>query len=210
MSRIKLNVIRKQSEFTIVHNSVIRNKDLTPTAKILLIFLLGCDQENFTINTKSLSKSIGVGVSAITSASKNLQSYGYLVISKLSYGKCIWEIFEDPHLEKPDMEKPDMDNQDALKRTNNKKEKNNKKEVLNFKHKVYDFVLSIYPDGKKSKAEDGRLNFIKATSGLDIPALEELSITIQNDLELRIKSCQDMKFFTHIQNYVANKMWEQE
>ena len=132
MSSFALHVERKERDFTIIKNSIVRDGSIKPTARILLIFLIGCDEENFRINTKSLAKSIGVGVSAITSASKELQGAGYLIIDKLSDGKCVWNIFEcpllpeEPDLEKPDMEKPYMENQDALRSNNIKEELNNK------------------------------------------------------------------------------------
>lgn len=132
MSRISLNKVYKDRDFTIVKNDIVRDSTIKPLSRILLIFLIGCDENKFTISTKSLASSLGVGTSSITSASKELQNSGYLIIEKKADGKCVWHIYEEPQLEKPDHEKPDhenpyMENHDALRSTNSKEELNNKK-----------------------------------------------------------------------------------
>lgn len=140
MSSISLHVNFKERDFTIVKNSIIRDTSIKPTARILLIFLLGCDPERFSINTGSLSKSIGVGRSAITSASKELQDASYLIIERFSNGHVSWNVFEcpiecqnikneNPHTENPHTENPDVENQHALRRTNPKEELINKNTV---------------------------------------------------------------------------------
>ena len=140
MSSISLHVNFKERDFTIVKNSIIRDVNIKPTSRILLIFLLGCDPERFSINTGSLAKSIGVGRSAITTASKELQDNNYLIIEKFSNGHVSWNVFEcpiegenikneNPYTEKPYTENPDMENQHALRRTNLKEELNNKNTV---------------------------------------------------------------------------------
>ena len=127
MSSIALQTHFKERDYTIVKNSIIRDVSIKPTSRILLMFLLSCDPDKFNINTRSLSASVGIGNSAITSASKELQDNNYLIIKKHSSGLVSWNVFEcqdqcrqylEPNLENPDMENPDMDNQDALRRTN--------------------------------------------------------------------------------------------
>jgi hypothetical protein len=150
MSSISLHVNFKERDFTIVKNSIIRDTSIKPTARILLIFLLGCDPERFSINTGSLAKSIGVGRSAITSASKELQDANYLVIERFSNGHVSWNVFEcpiecvnikneNPHTENQDVENPYVENQHALRRTNLKEEPIVKEEPIK------DFVQQAEP-----------------------------------------------------------------
>jgi len=148
MSSIALHTHFKERDYTIIKNSIIRDASIKPTSRILLMFLLSCDPDKFSINTRSLSLSIGVGNSAITSASKELQENNYLVIQKHNTGLVSWNVFEckdqcrqylEPNLENPDMENPDMDNQDALRRTNLKEELKVKEEPIK------DFVQQAEP-----------------------------------------------------------------
>ena len=148
MSSIALHTHFKERDYTIIKNSIIRDVSIKPTSRILLMFLLSCDPDKFSINTRSLSASIGVGNSAITSASKELQENNYLVIQKHNTGLVSWNVFEckdqcrqylEPDLENPDMENPDMDNQDALRRTNLKEEPSVKEEPIK------DFVQQAEP-----------------------------------------------------------------
>ena len=185
MSSIALHTHFKERDYTIIKNSIIRDVSIKPTSRILLMFLLSCDPDKFSINTRSLSASIGVGNSAITSASKELQENNYLVIQKHNTGLVSWNVFEckdqcrqylEPDLENPDMENPDMDNQDALRRTNLKEEPSVKEEPN--KHSVqqaelktskcvemaFEMMWSQYH--KKEKKVAAKRAFTKITSKL--------------------------------------------
>jgi len=201
MSSISLHVNFKERDFTIVKNSIIRDTSIKPASRILLIFLLGCDPERFSINTGSLAKSIGVGRSAITSASKELQDANYLVIEKFSNGHVSWNVFEcpiecenikneNPDTEKPYTENPDMENQHALRRTNLKEELINKNTVQQVEHarpaKSKEFeqtafgkIWEIWPvkQGKKKASE----SFAKLTAKLKTDdEIKELTVRILN------------------------------
>ncbi len=208
MSSISLHVNFKERDFTIVKNSIIRDTRIKPTARILLIFLLGCDPERFSINTGSLSKSIGVGRSAITSASKELQDANYLIIERFSNGHVSWNVFEcpiecqnikneNPHTENPHIENPDVENQHALRRTNFKEELINKNTVQQVEHArpakskefeetVFGKIWEIWPvkQGKKKAKE----SFAKLTAKLKTDDdVKQLAVRILNYQTMALK-----------------------
>lgn len=105
------NIIKKHknSNFTVVDNDILKNKNLSLKAKGLLIMLLSLpdDWEFSEAGLTVLSKD---GRDGLRSGLKELETFGYLKrtqeISGGKFGRIIYNIFEIPLLEKPMSEKP--------------------------------------------------------------------------------------------------------
>ena len=79
-------------------NAILRDKDLTSDAKIVIFFLLSITK-NYTISIRGISKTINLSESKVRRATTLLQRTGYLKIEKVKVGKIFgykWLISDAP------------------------------------------------------------------------------------------------------------------
>lgn len=112
---------KKQNNYTIIDNRIIRSKTLSLSARAVLAVLLSLwDDYNFSI--ERLATLCNVGQDALRSALRELEKAGYLTRKRIringQYRGATYEIYEDPSLnpayaapalEKPVQEKPQND-----------------------------------------------------------------------------------------------------
>ena len=122
------NIKKRESSFTQVSNTILRDSNISFKAKGLFCYMFSMDESwNFTL--QSIATQQNDGLSSVTSAMNELKEYGYVVYEKLSSGRGIYNLNDDPKLENPNMENPNMDftivgKSDPIKNTNSTKNKN--------------------------------------------------------------------------------------
>jgi biotin operon repressor len=70
------------SNFTLVPNELLRDDELPPAAKFLLIYLLS-HKVGYQISDPQIIRETGFGREALRTARKQLQEHGYLVVSRI-------------------------------------------------------------------------------------------------------------------------------
>ena len=118
---------KKESNFTQVSNSFLRDNRLSFKAKGLFCYMFSMSSDwNFTI--QSIAKQQNEGVASISSALKELKEYGFVTYTKNSDGSGVYYLddepkSENPNMENPNMENPNMENQSVLRIDNQSEQK---------------------------------------------------------------------------------------
>lgn len=129
----------KKNGFTIIDNTIIRNKDISLKAKGMMLVLSSLPNGwNFTEN--GLTSILKESRDSVRTTLKELEKHGYLHRERVrdengKYGGTDYHLYQQPILEQPIYEKPMYDNPTLDKNTQLNKEVLNKdksnKEVLN-------------------------------------------------------------------------------
>lgn len=134
------NIIKKHvknDNFTIIDNTIFRNKELSLKGKGLLTTLLSLP-DNWTFSERGLTSLSKDGRDSLRSGLEELEEQGYLVRhigrnDKGQFTNTIYNVYEIPTKDKPRLENPTLDNPTAYKELSNKelidKELNNNKEI---------------------------------------------------------------------------------
>ena len=128
----------KRTDFTIIDNSVFKNKQLTLKGKGLLCTMLSLP-DDWNFSEDGLANLSNDGKATIRSTLKELMDFGYLVRTRNRDEKGIlrdyvYTIYEEPTCDYPTLDKPTLENRNTYKELNNK-ELNNKKENIYIKEK---------------------------------------------------------------------------
>lgn len=123
---------KKDTNYTILDNTFIRDERLSWKAKGLMTYLLSLP-EDWKIYLKEVEKHASDGRDSLRSALKPLIKYGYIVFEqkrteKGNFGDCIYKIIENPkapqtekpYTENPTAEKPNTENPHLLNTNNTK------------------------------------------------------------------------------------------
>ena len=86
--------------YLIVSNDIIRRRDLSDGAKVLLLYLLSCS-DDWDFSVKGISACLGISTGAVSSRLQELQKAGYVEVKRFKTDKgilssCKWEVFESP------------------------------------------------------------------------------------------------------------------
>ena len=105
MNKIK----KRQSNFTQVSNTFLRDHRISFKAKGLFCYMYSMDEEwNFTL--QSIAKQQNDGVGSIQSAMKELKEFGYISYEKHYDGTGTYTLNDNPNIENPNIENPNMEN----------------------------------------------------------------------------------------------------
>lgn len=149
--------VNKDKNFTIMSNYHFRETDMSLKAIGLLSLMLSLP-EDWDYSIAGLIAIRKENLTAIRSALKELEEFGYLKITKTrnSSGKFeyIYDIFEIPRREKPYIENPYMEN--VMQLSTNNKNTNNKKENTLSNERVKESERETHshtPKKEKKKSE---------------------------------------------------------
>ena len=113
MNKIK----KKESKYTQVSNSFLRDKNISFKAKGLFCYMYSMDEKwNFTM--QSIATQQNDGLSSIKSAMDELKEFGYIVYEKHANGKGTYHLDDVPNVENPNVENPNLGKSTPIKNTN--------------------------------------------------------------------------------------------
>lgn len=98
---MKQSISKGKIPFTQIPNSLINSKQSIGAIGVYCFMFSKPQGWNFTV--KSMSKQIGSGSTAITSAIKELKANGWIYYEKLTSGKGIYHLHSEPKLGNPDL-----------------------------------------------------------------------------------------------------------
>lgn len=109
----------RHSNFSIVSNIFLRDKELSLKAKGLMAFMLSLPPE-WDYSIAGLIKTTGAGKDAIHTGLKELRDKGYLIMNRRKdkagrFSNVDYILVEDPHADNPYAEKSDEEKQDEEK-----------------------------------------------------------------------------------------------
>ena len=152
--------IEKNANYTVMSNYHLKERELTLKAKGLLSIMLSLpDEWDYSIN--GLVAICKENKTAITSALKELKTFGYLIIQRKHYnGRYEWEyvIYEKPFSSSKKEEKPKEE--PIPKKEEQKEEKPREKIPYEEIKEMYHEICESYP--KMIKLSDARKKLIKA------------------------------------------------
>lgn len=127
--------VEKVSDYTVVNNHYLRDKNLSMKAKGLLSVILSLpDDWDYTVN--GLVNYIGEGKTAVTNALKELENNGYMVRRRIRddcgrLGNAEWVIYEKPMTENIAQENIAQENQPQLNTNIPNTKKQNTENIYN-------------------------------------------------------------------------------
>ena len=119
MNKIK----KKESSFTQVSNSFLRNNNISFKAKGLFCYMFSMS-ENWNFTLQSIATQQKDGLDSVKSAMDELKQYGYIYYEKHSNGSGTYFLNDEPNVENPNVENPNLGKSTAIKNTNLDKNKN--------------------------------------------------------------------------------------
>lgn len=168
-------VVKIDKDFTVIPNEIIRNKEMSCNAKMILITMLSLPPEwDFSVN--GLALLVKEGRDAVSSALKELEKFGYITrkrerFSDGTLGVMVYTVYQypveesertlntrgfEPKTEKPTLAEPTLDNpkqynKDYINNQNNKESTNrynsaNESHDRNFDLKIMQKVTEITAD----------------------------------------------------------------
>lgn len=144
MPKIK---VKKTRDYTVMSNHHLRNHNLTLRAKGLLSLMLSLP-ESWDYSLQGLAQITKEGVSAVTTAMKELEQEGYVIRNRIRNEKgqltdTEYIIYENPISKPPILENPILDKPEQEQPILEKCRQSNTKEVIT--NKVSKDVLNINP-----------------------------------------------------------------
>ena len=125
--------VHKSENYTVIHNSVIKNSRLSWKARGILTYLLSLPND-WKINMNDLKKRATDGINSLTTGVKELEKAGYIKrypikddkgkIKEWAFNVYEIPVDENPQVENPQVENPQVENQTLLN-TNNIQNTNN-------------------------------------------------------------------------------------
>ncbi|XAO35481.1 RepA-like replication initiator [Gordonia phage Morgana] len=110
ISRVRHGESSPAYNFTMVPNHLIRDRRLSPKARLLWIYL-SSHRDGWELSVESIARDNGIGKDAVSAGTKELRDLGYLRLDRITdeRGRVVtWEyVVLDPGPAKPDPEKPD-------------------------------------------------------------------------------------------------------
>lgn len=119
MNKIK----KKESSFTQVSNSFLRDNNISFKAKGLFCYMFSMS-ENWNFTLQSIATQQKDGLDSVKSAMDELKQYGYISYEKHSNGSGTYFLNDEPNVENPNVENPNLGKSTAIKNTNLDKNKN--------------------------------------------------------------------------------------
>lgn len=175
--RFQMNVLKKrESKFTQVSNSFLRDNELSFKAKGLFCYMFSMD-DNWNFTLKSIATQQGDGLASITSAMKELKDRGYVIYTKHTSGKGTYFLDDEPKLENPDLGNATVGKPDRIKNTNLNKNTNTQTE-------------------EEKASIDYDLYFIawnKLASQTEVKKIAKLSNARKNKIKVRAEESKDFK-----------------
>ena len=128
MNKIK----KKESSFTQVSNSFLRDGNISFKAKGLFCYMFSMS-ENWNFTLQSIATQQKDGLDSVKSAMDELKQYGYISYEKHSNGSGTYFLNDEPNVENPNVENPKLVKSTPIKKKNLDKNKNNSYDVfINF------------------------------------------------------------------------------
>lgn len=128
MNKIK----KKESSFTQVSNSFLRDSNISFKAKGLFCYMFSMS-ENWNFTLQSIATQQKDGLDSVKSAMDELKQYGYISYEKHSNGSGTYFLNDEPNVENPNVENPNLGKSTPIKKKNLDKNKNNSYDVfINF------------------------------------------------------------------------------
>ena len=128
MNKIK----KKESSFTQVSNSFLRDSNISFKAKGLFCYMFSMS-ENWNFTLQSIATQQKDGLDSVKSAMDELKQYGYISYEKHSNGSGTYFLNDEPNVENPNVENPNLGKSTLIKKKNLDKNKNNSYDVfINF------------------------------------------------------------------------------
>ncbi len=116
---------KKKQNFVQISNNFIRDNRISFKAKGLFCYMYSMEANwNFTL--QSIATQQNDGLSSITTAINELKEFGYVVYEKLTSGRGIYHLNDEPKSENPNMDFPIMAKSHPIKNTNLIKNTNTK------------------------------------------------------------------------------------
>lgn len=119
MNKIK----KKESSFTQVSNSFLRDNNISFKAKGLFCYMFSMS-ENWNFTLQSIATQQKDGLDSVKSAMDELKQYGYISYEKHSNGSGTYFLNDEPNVENPNVENPNLGKSTAIKNTNLDKNNN--------------------------------------------------------------------------------------
>lgn len=119
MNKIK----KKESSFTQVSNSFLRDNNISFKAKGLFCYMFSMN-ENWNFTLQSIATQQKDGLDSIKSAMDELKQYGYVSYEKHSNGTGTYFLNDEPNVENPNVENPNLGKSTRIKNTNLDKNNN--------------------------------------------------------------------------------------
>ena len=119
MNKIK----KKESSFTQVSNSFLRDNNISFKAKGLFCYMFSMN-ENWNFTLQSIATQQKDGLDSIKSAMDELKQYGYVSYEKHSNGTGTYFLNDEPNVENPNVENPNLGKSTPIKNTNLDKNNN--------------------------------------------------------------------------------------
>lgn len=107
-------IVKIDKDFTVIPNEIIRNKEMSANAKMILITMLSLPPEwNFSIN--GLTAVVKEGRDAVRSAISEIERFGYITRERErkengTLGAMVYTVYQYPVSEKPVMGEPRLEN----------------------------------------------------------------------------------------------------
>ena len=202
----------KKSDFTVIDNTIFRNKGLSLKAKGMLCLLLSLP-DNWQFSVAGLVTLSTDGKSAVTSTLKELEEAGYFYKEQCrnngNFGGTDFIVSETPMSEKPSAENPSTGNPSAENRAQyntkelNTKELNTKEISISEYEKEFDTLWELYPrkQGKKKALE----HYIKARK--DGTTYEEVEQGIFAYARLCRAEQREERYIKYASTFFSQKSW---
>ena len=113
MDKIK----KKESSFTQVSNSFLRDNNISFKAKGLFCYMFSMS-ENWNFTLQSIATQQKDGLDSVKSAMDELKQYGYISYEKHSNGSGTYFLNDEPNVENPNVENPNLGKSTPIKNTN--------------------------------------------------------------------------------------------
>ena len=113
MNKIK----KKESSFTQVSNSFLRDNNISFKAKGLFCYMFSMS-ENWNFTLQSIATQQKDGLDSVKSAMDELKQYGYISYEKHSNGSGTYFLNDEPNVENPNVENPNLGKSTPIKNTN--------------------------------------------------------------------------------------------
>lgn len=125
MNKIK----KKESSFTQVSNSFLRDNNISFKAKGLFCYMFSMS-ENWNFTLQSIATQQKDGLDSVKSAMDELKQYGYISYEKHSNGSGTYFLNDEPNMENPNVENPKLVKSTPIKKKNLDKNKNNSYDIF--------------------------------------------------------------------------------
>ncbi len=147
------HIKKRQSKFTQVSNSFLRDNNISFKAKGLFCYMFSMSEDwNFTI--KSISTQQKDGEASIISAMNELKEYGYITYTKHNNGSGTYFLNDEPNLENPNVENPNLGKSTRIKKSQLDKNKNSKFDAF-----LEELKSKVTIKSKVTKTKDGEKLF---------------------------------------------------